>query len=335
MSTHIFPRDIIEHLLSLLEDDDMYILFSMTSKYWNERSSHWWERKYIQLGGYLPSNNTIPLRILYNQIRPQYADVLVKIDGINITTYDIPMSIKFVKDRLHKILIKLCEEEHITLLSNNTLKHISMHFSKFNNAPMLSKFKIKQRSGQWLLSDDGKVYYLDLMAVLLNGTSDKHIYHINIPPVKDMVDCPNIFYSVCLTYNQQVYILKEDTKNTEFPVSVTLLQEICYPPISIKKDSDNIYLISENKMHYLDFSYDYSGIVYSTHVHLPIDHFADIYERVYCQSSYNNEFTYFTSKNKLYKYNNRTTDLFERILDLKYIVDITLRNDGVYILGKK
>ncbi|GAH05974.1 unnamed protein product, partial [marine sediment metagenome] len=89
ISVYILP-EIIEYILSFSEDD-MYTIFALTSKYWYDksRSDKWWEKRYLQLGGYLPPENTIPPKLLYNQMRCRYANVLVKIEGELILVYSI------------------------------------------------------------------------------------------------------------------------------------------------------------------------------------------------------------------------------------------------------
>ncbi len=335
--TIFIPSDIVELILSLSKDD-MYTVFSVTSKYWYDRSrsptARWWERRYLQLGGYLPKENTIPLKILYDQIKPRYADVLVTIDGDKVKTYDIPLSVRLMQHQhdSSNILIETCEQEYLRLSNGDVIDKISNYTNMdtlyteggtlyYDNKLILLEFKLKKNYKNFLLSDEGKLYYI--YSVFTRGFNlEVRIDHIDIPPVKDVVTFEDSAY--CLTYNQKIYKVNPLSKDVRHKITV---KHVPNQPISIKGDHNKLYLISDDKIYYME---TYAGYTDLIDLLPPVTHITGYHDH-----SINSSITYYTSKNKAYRYTGKTGEKFEYLLDLKYTVSLACKHNVVYILGKK
>ncbi len=308
------PPEIIERILYFSEDE-VYTIFTLTSKYWYDKSFLWWDKRYIQLGGYLPLENTIPPKLLYNQVRRRYANVLVKIEEDTVKTYNIPLSINITSDIMGRIVIETCTGMYLMLrkddkiAKNSTMRsHILWMNEQRDSYARVLGGKLKKIYGNYALTNGGKLYDIDKNARVSNL--------IDIPSINNFEGFPDSIY--CLTYDQKIYKLDKTNRR----ISKTLLTDIPTPITSIHKDYIRIYFISEYKIYYMN---NQSQVIHSIDTSLPIEYIRGTGD-IIC----------YISGNKLCRYNPSTSESIISTLNLKYIVDVECTiSDGLYLLGKR
>ena len=346
------PAETMEHILSFSEDE-MYTILAITSKYWYDRSqspvSMWWKKRYYLLGGYFPPENTIPFKVLYDQFSHSHSDshsrrhgdTLVRLTNNQITTDEISLSTD-ITNRCDLTIIKTCKAEYLTILSshNKIAKTAGARKAwgkeklwidengniRFDEGYISLYQDIKQICGYYVLTNRGRLYCIDINAYRANPNAS-YINTIDVPPMKDITYFSAKLYG--LTYDHKIYKIDLNTHEYkhELLVSHTLFDELPKYPISMKGDGAQMYLISEHKIYCMIYGEE---LIYDIKLSSPVEHIVGEYD---CNEKCT--VIYYTSKNKLYIRKPNSAKPIEYILDLKYIVGMTLSNNGLCILGKK
>ncbi len=333
------PPEIIEYILTFSEDE-MYTVFALTSKYWYEKSrspaAQWWKRRYLQLGGFLPPENTIPLKLLYDDKRTRYGDTLIII-GDTMETHYIVGSYN-INNRSGTTFLETCKGDYLLVENGKILRKTTKDelvwgerwtdsdgklYLGMENIPL--DFIATDNSRSFVLDSDRKLHYIK------HGTPDRiyPIDHIDLPSLKNVVDITGAY---CLTYDQKLYKIDVNFRDPT-QVSTELVTDIPEPLISLHEDTYGIYFISENNIYYRDQE-DVVGmfeIRKVAHTSSPVRQIAmDEYAINFVDGS-----TYYISENKLYKCKHNTGEPVEIPLNLRYIIDVKCNLGNVYVLGRK
>ncbi len=228
-----FPSETIEIILSYSEDD-MYTSFALTSKYWYDRSRspvvQWWERRYLQLGYCIPPENTVPMKILFEQVRPKYGDTLIEIYKDKPTYYNVPLSTELLVFDKRPGVRTVNNKEMVLLYEGAKLVHHKKPRRPFilhsiNGELWNQKGKSKYQIGldskvvkilsvdhlndiHVVLAVDGTVYWCSTYDYLHN-TAKYNLYIDEVDqvsPVRDIVKFRG--YVLCLTYDNKVYEIR-------------------------------------------------------------------------------------------------------------------------------
>ncbi len=348
------PTDIVEHILSF-GDDNMYTIFAITNRYWYERAtSIWWERRYLQLGYYIPSINTCPLKLLYDSVRPRFADRLVIIRGDYHEHFGIPPSTSMEMDSSSAVLfrdsdgnyshLKYGEIRSISVSEMvNTYEqaccldeHGQLFFnSKSNSGDIVSErvkldSRVKTLSNFAILTVKGKVYIRALKSSSITqmprNSEFPNVLPINLPPIRDIY--PGII-TRCVTYDQKLYCLQIHSGevniwNIPKPQGIIVnIASLWYGTYYVMKgEVDNI-----SELYYIG-----KGEYEPQKIHTEISNILFVCIIVKKTSPPS---VIYASRTEMYKIDGITKKHTKYSLNLSSIISIKKHKGDIYVLGKK